>query len=199
MQLTEVVWEPGGRPDLEKALRSFVYDPNTVLSRLRAWAAYLDTPSPQIVLCARHLEGDEDFPTLLEYLKSVDCSSLQWCLYATDTYYQSRVLGEPLPRNHGLQTPADPTVDDVLSSSKGILLWHHQLENLAQSLGFPRRKAIGLRRKVNQKHSAVLDTVQKYEFCSGRTLGEVIDDHLFYGCVVPGQWQAARRLLESRR
>ncbi|WP_263835083.1 hypothetical protein [Salinibacter sp.] len=199
MQLTEAVWEPGGRPDLEEALRSSVYDANAVLSRRRAWAAYLDTPSPQIVLCARHLERDEDFPALSEYLKAVDCSSLQGCLYATDTYYQSRVLGEPLPGNRDLQAPADPTVNDVLSSSKGILLWHHQLESLAQSLGFPRHEAIDLRRKVNQKRASVLDSAEEHEFLSGRTLGEVIENRLFYGSVVPGQWQAARRLLDSRR
>jgi hypothetical protein len=160
-KIEEVVWTPGSRPGLDKAVQRFSYEPSTETRRL--WAACLPGDPPRVVLCTRYRERDARFPTFARYLREVRPTGLLDDLYVADTYRQSRILGEPFPERERGHYPSDGVVDDILSASFGHLLWQFQMERLAQALGLPRRSAINLRRKVNQKQASALDAVQDGE------------------------------------
>jgi len=196
MHIQETVWTPGRRPGLNAAVGRSPFE--LCEDRNRVWAAYLETEPPDILLCGRYLERDQDFPRLEAYLSQVGPSSLSDYCYALDTYRQSRVLGKPLP----LQEPgpgSDPIVDEVLSATRGLLLWHTQMERLAQSLGLPRKKATEVRRRVNQKRPSALSRVEGLTFPSGQPFREIIEERLYYDGTVPGQWRSARILLEAEQ
>lgn len=198
VQLTEDVWTPGTRPQLDAALRISLHDVQNTPMPERVWATYRPGTPPRVVLSARFNEGDEEFPELREYLKQIAPSSLLDYLYAVDSYYESRIMGTLLPENRSMKFMSDSLVDDFLKPSRGILLWQFQLEALLQCFGLSRSEAKTFRRHVNQKRPSILERASRMRFDSGRSLRDVIEERLLFEGVVPGQWRAARILFEAR-
>ena len=194
MQLAETVWKPGTRPALDAAYESAWAGGNDPYVPERRWAAYLRKESPQIVLSMRYREADESFPTLESYLDQRSPSSLLDYLFVVDTYYQSRVLGAPLPTERDLDFTPDPVVDELLSASDGILLRQFQFEQLAQLFVDTRAEAIELRRRINQKRPEARERIEEMTFPTGQTFREVVGERLLYEGVVPGQWGRANLL-----
>lgn len=196
--IEESAWTLGDRPRLEDALRRSGRDLEETPDSKRMWAAYLPVDPPRIVLSARYVPGDKDFPLLTRYLRRVSPQTFVGCLYVLDTYRQCRLLAEPLPENESRDFTPDPVVDEILESSRGILLWQFQLKRLAQSLGLTHQAAIRLRRRVNQKCPSALDSVEGKTFPSGQGLRDVIDERLLYEGTVPGEWEGARIVFDAR-
>lgn len=197
IDIEETIWALGNRPRLDAALKASRYNLEDGTAADKVWAAYLPGDSPQFILGARHLRRDEGFLPLEGHLRRLAPRSLVECLFALDSYRQCRILGEPLPRPGDYDFTPDPVVDEILASSRGILLWQFQLERLAQSLGLPRKDAFRLRRRVNQKRPSALDPVDEKTFPSGLALRDVIDERLLYEGTVPGEWQGARILFDA--
>ena len=196
MQLAETVWEPGTRPALDAVYESAWGDGNDPYEPEWRWAAYRREASPRIVLSMRYKEADESFPTLESYLVRRTPSSLLDHLFVVDTYYQSRVLGTPLPTERDLDFTPDPIVDELLSASDGILLWQFQCEQMAQLFVDRRSDAIELRRRINQKRLETRERIKEMMFPSGQSFRDVVEERLLYEGVVPGQWEAAQFLLK---
>lgn len=194
MNLQETVWKPGHHAALDAAVRRSPFEISK--NRERVWAAYLQGESPIILLCARHLSRDRDFLRLESYVQQTSPSSLLECLYTLDTYHQSRLQHKAPPEKQFDPAP-DPVVDEVLSSSRRLLLWQRQIEILAQSLGLSRKDSRRLRRHVNQKRPTALTPVKGESFPSGQSLQDIVEDRLYYGATVPGQWRGARLLFEA--
>lgn len=155
----------------------------------------LTDPSLEIVLSTRFREEDKDFPKLATYLDQQEPFGLLGYLFVVDSYYQSRVLGEPLPTQRSPGFTPDPILDELLAISDGILLWQFQLEQLAQLFVEERSDAIELRRRVNQKRPETRERIGDMTFPSGQSLREVVQERMLYEGVVPGQWGSARLLL----
>jgi len=189
MQLTETVWAPGTHPQLDAAYEASWYDSQDPEPEKR-WAAYLAGDRPQILLSTRFREKDEDFPRLEAYLRQRAPSTLLDFLFVVDSYYQSRVLGEPLPTERPLDFTPDPILDELLSASDGILLWQFQFEQLAQLFLEQRSDAIELRRRINQKRLETRERIEGMTFPSGQSLRDVVQERLLYEGVVPGQWES---------
>ena len=194
MQLAETVWKPGTRPALDSAYDSGWEDGNDPYEPEWRWATYRRGASPQIVLSMRYREADESFPTLESYLDQRSPSSLLDHLFVVDTYYQSRVLGAPLPTERDLDFTPDPVVNELLSASDGILLWQFQFEQLAQLFVDTRAEALELRRRISQKRPEARDQMGAMVFPSGQSFRDVVGERLLYEGVVPGQWRSARLL-----
>ena len=194
MQLAETVWKPGTRPALDSAYDSGWEDGNDPYEPEWRWATYRRGASPQIVLSMWYREADESFPTLESYLDQRSPSSLLDHLFVVDTYYQSRVLGAPLPTERDLDFTPDPIVDELLSASDGILLWQFQFEQLAQLFMDTRAEAIELRRRISQKRPEAWERIEEMTFSSGQSFREVVGERLLYEGVVPGQWGRANLL-----
>ena len=196
MHLAETVWKPGTRPALDSAYDSGWEDGNDPHEPEWRWATYRRGAFPQIVLSMRYREADESFPTLESYLDQRSPSSLLDHLFVVDTYYQSRVLGAPLPTERDLDFTPDPVVDELLSASDGILLWQFQFEQLAQLFVDRRSDAIELRRRINQKRLETRERIKEMMFPSGQSFRDVVEERLLHEGVVPGQWEAAQFLLK---
>ena len=194
MQLAETVWKPGTRPALDSAYDSSWEDGNDPYEPEWRWAAYRRGASPQIVLSMRYREADESFPTLESYLDQRSPSSLLDHLFVVDTYYQSRVLGAPLPTERDLDFTPDSVVDELLSTSDGILLWQFQFEQLAQLFVDQRSDAIELRRRINQKRLETRERIEEMTFSPGQSFRNVVEERMLYEGMVPGQWRSARLL-----
>lgn len=199
MVLTETVWIPGTRPDLDAAVSAARPDWTPPYVPEKMWAAYWPGPSPQVVLCARFLGGDETFPPLRAYIERHQPSTLLDYLFVVDTYYQSRILRVPLPSPEPGQFASDPLLNELLSPSRGILLWQFQFEQLAQLAGLPRPDAIKLRRLVNRKRPVAFERMDDMCLPSGSTFAKVVTERLHYEGTVPGQWEAAHRLRTAYR
>jgi hypothetical protein len=191
--LTETVWTPGDQPELDAQATSVteVWKPD------RLWAAYL--PGPELLMSARYRPGDEDFEPFSRYLKRLQPTSLEDCLFAVDSYYQSRLARRPLPGRAPLGFTPDPLADEVLAASNGILLWQRQLETLVETFLGSRTEAIRLRRHVNQKRPSVPGRLGAMTLPSGQSMWDLVEERLLYGGAVPGQWQGARRLWAAVR
>lgn len=197
MQITETIWAPGTRPELDAAYEASWYvgqDPEPK----KRWTAYLTGDRPQIVLSTRFREKDEGFPRLKAYLGHQDHSTLLDSLFVVDSYHQSRVLGKALPTERSHDFTPDPILDELLSASDGILLWQFQFEQLAQLFVEERSDAIELRRRVNQKRPETRERIEDMIFPSGQSLRDVVQERLLYEGVVPGQWGSARLLFAWR-
>jgi len=198
MQVAETVWKPGTRPELDSAYESAWADEEEPYTPERRWAAYLPGESPRIVLTMRFRERDEDFPRLNAYLDRRNPSTLHDYLFAADSYYQSRILGESLPTERDLKFTPDPLVDELLSASDGVLLWQFQFEHLAQLFVDRRSDAIEVRRRVNQKRLETWERLGEMVFPSGQSLRDVVKERLLYEGVVPGQWGSAKLLFARK-
>ena len=197
VQLAETVWKPGTRPALDAAYESAWTDGNDPYVPERRWAAYLRKESPQIVLSTRFREADEGFPRLESYLDRRTPSSLLDHLFVVDTYHQSRALGTPLPTERDLDFTPDPVVDELLSTSDGILLWQFQFEQLAQLFVDRRSDAIALRRRINQKRPEAWARIEEMTFSSGQSFRNVVEERMLYEGVVSGQWGSAKLLFDE--
>lgn len=197
MQFAETVWKPGTRPALDAAYESAWEDGNDPYEPEWRWAAYHCGTSPQIVLSMRYREADEGFSTLESYLDRRTPSSLLDHLFVVDTYYQSRVLGTPLPTERDLDFTPDPIVDELLAASGDILLWQFQFEQLAQLFVDRRSDAIALRRRINQKRPETRERIRRMTFPSGQSLRDVVEERLLYEGLVPGQWRGAKLLFSA--
>lgn len=196
MHLKETVWAPGARPELDAAYESAWLEGADPYTPDRRWAVYLPGEPPRFVLSARFRERDDDVPTLETYLRGREPSEMLDYLFVVDSYYQCRVLGEPLPKQTYDFTP-DPIVDELLPSSDGILLWQFQLEQLAQLFVNRRAEAIELRRRINQKRPETRAQIEEMTFPSGQSFRDVVQERMLYEGVVPGQWGSARLLVEA--
>lgn len=196
INIEAAVWAPGNRPRPDAALNVSRYNLEEATAGDKVWAAYLPRDPPQIILSARYLREEEGFPSIEEHLYRLAPRSLVECLFALDSYDQCRILEEP-PGPGGYDFTPDPVVDEVLASSRGILLWQFQLERLAQSLGLARQGAVRLRRRVNQKRSSPLDPVGEKTFPSGLPPCDVIDERLLFEETVPGEWEGTRILFDA--
>ena len=194
VQLAETVWKPGTCPELDSAYESAWADGNDPYEPERRWAAYLRKESPQIVLSMRYREADESFPTLESYLDQRSPLSLLDHLFIVDTYYQSRVLGAPLPTERDLDFTPDAVVDELLSASDGILLWQFQFEQLAQLFVDTRAEAIELRRRISQKRPEAWERIEEMTFSSGQSFRNMVEERMLYEGVVPGQWRSTKLL-----
>ena len=112
-----------------------------------------------------------------------------------DTYYQSRILREPLPSYEPSLFAPDSLLDELLAPSRGLLLWQFQLAQLA---GLPRPNAIDLRKHVNQKRPGAFGALRDLHLPSGLSLAGVVEERLLYEGTVPGQWSAAKALIQRR-
>ena len=101
-------------------------------------------------------------------------------LFHLDSYYLAiQSLGHPFQwENHQFQEIK--VVDDILGRSKGILLWHYQLEQLFGCFYRDHQKAVEARKAVNQKKAEVFDLAEKLKFEPGTSLNDIIWDRMVF-------------------
>lgn len=87
-----------------------------------------------------------------------------------------------------------PSVDDLLHDSRGILLWHYQLESLCRLFEIHVGEAVAFRKGVNAKKAATMQHAGQMRFASGISLRDVIEERMVFGVTSHPSLCAARLL-----
>ena len=188
--VTERVWKPASEPGFTSAMFA-----GTALASASsqtnacALAVYLDGDAPTRIF--GHLTDDHT-----PGLRSDFCQ--HWHRHAPqrfndvgfliDTYRLGTLWSRP-ERNHDFR--ALPAVDDLLRDSRGILLWHHQLENLYRLFEICAGDAVAFRKGVHAKKAKTFDAADRLQFASGISLSDVIWERMIFGVTSHPSFRAA--------
>ena len=71
-------------------------------------------------------------------------------------------------------------VDDILIPSRGLVLWHYQLEQLFACFYQSQSKVIELRKAINQKQASVFQLLDSLKFKSGISLESVLNQRMLF-------------------
>lgn len=77
--------------------------------------------------------------------------------------------------------PIDAVLDELLNDSNGIILWHHQLENILSLCFHNRQEVIDLRKKINAKVGEGWSLLDKAYIGDGLTLRQIITQRMVFG------------------
>jgi len=180
--IKEKVFEIG--KDLELARRLFP-DLETVESFRYGYSVYIenDRIRPVFGSISDNLRENvgvgfkDDFRA---YLAKHQPAGFLELLFLLDVYFQSRQkFGYPVDWDQ-YQFQKLEVVDEILAGSKGILLWHYQLEQLFGCFYLNPDKALEARKAVNAKKAEVFDLAEKLKFEPGTSLNDIIWDRMVF-------------------
>ena len=101
-------------------------------------------------------------------------------LFVLDAYFLSmQSLGYPY-RWEFCKFKKVEVVDDILGESKGILLWHHQMEQLFSCFFQEYDKDVELRKAVNKKGTEIFELAERLKFDYETTLNDVIRERMIF-------------------
>lgn len=144
-------------------------------------------------------EGPGFFDDFKAYLKRYKPGTLRDTLFLLDAYSLSReVLGYPYPWDLAKFNPVK-AVDAILSESKGILLWDHQLDQLFHWFFPDYDQDIDLRKAVNHKRAEIFDLAAMLKFDSDISLNDVLKDRMVFSLTCKPDHSGAIRLFSHFR
>ena len=120
-----------------------------------------------------------DNSSLEEYLKGKSFYSFRELVFAIDMYQMEKYSNSKV--NHrSLKFTSHWVLDAVLEQSKGILLYHSQLEQLLIPFCGYWNSAINHRKAINQKQPWVSHRLYKFKFDENMNLLEVIRERMIF-------------------
>jgi hypothetical protein len=143
---------------------------DTQLPRLIAWVK-LD----RALAGSLEKEADEQHP-FARWLVEQHTWDL-WTIATGWTLYWRHLMEprlRPLHRAWRARHPADPLLDQLLSPSRGWLLWDHQLQLLAQLSAAPTKIPAHLPARLRANDAAVLRWLERARLPNGTALKEVL-------------------------
>jgi len=190
-------WQVEDEPEITQHL--FRIDAEEAAKYPHIQAIYLNTEPPAILMGTRSQEPTKERTPFKEYLSQFDPKSLFDYAYVLDTYRlrvfqrseQEQLGGELIPTFESL----GPCVDEILASSHGILLWHHQLEQMYLLCELDQSAALQFRKGILAKKQTVFQQGENLIVSQGLTLTEVIDQRMIYYLTTPINLYGARFLL----
>lgn len=87
-------------------------------------------------------------------------------------------------------------VDQILKDSKGILLWHYQLDHLFGCFYRDWNKVIELRKDLNRKKTEVFALGEQLKFDQGNTLNDVLRERMVFSVTVYPNFQGGLALFQ---
>lgn len=69
-------------------------------------------------------------------------------------------------------------VEDILKDSRGLLIWHYQLENLIRLFYSDNEHVVRLRKDINAKKAEAWELAKKLSFSDELTLYDIISDRM---------------------
>lgn len=147
------------------------------------WALYLRLPDRNIVLRYFFSEHLVEIPAggFLCYLRRLQSRNLKDLMYALATYNPCIRMLESgsYPELKRLEGAVGSAIEEILAETHGVLLWHHQLE---QIIGFFVRdyaEVIDLRKGSNAKRPETLERLRHMEVEKGISLHDVMKSRYF--------------------
>ena len=194
--VTERVWTPASEPDFTDAMFAGTALADAAKRPVeQALAVYLDD-TPTCVfghLTEEHAPGlRNDFRQHWQRHAPQRFSDV---VFVIDTYRLGLLRSRPVELNHDFQ--ALPVVDYLLHESHGILLWHHQLENLYRLFEIRVGEAVAFRKGVNAKKAKIFNDADQMELAPGISLSDVIWERMIFGVTSYPSLRAARLLYNA--
>ena len=90
-----------------------------------------------------------------------------------------------------------PLVDDLLGSSRGTLIWAHQMEQLAALGGLWPDARVAFRKGINAKRADTFAEAASIEVAPGVSLRDVIDARMVFQIVQPVDLHTARYVIAA--
>ena len=112
------------------------------------------------------------------YLNQFDSTQFKDVLFALDSYWISNAGRKSEKPSLEYNFKPHPIIDDFLSQSRGILLWHHQLENLYLFYNSDRKKAVQFRKDILKKKADAFDFAKNIKIDSELTALDIINERM---------------------
>lgn len=83
-----------------------------------------------------------------------------------------------------VQSSMGEVVTDLLKESKGIILWHYQLENLLNLFIMDRADVLSTRKGINAKEASVFNRLERFHIDGSLTFTDFITNRMYLGYTV---------------
>jgi hypothetical protein len=130
-----------------------------------------------------------------EYLKRSAPQTFKDFLFLLD-FYRGRRVGRSVGDIFDLMSHVFPKiqiVDEILEDSRGLLLWHHQLEHLFRAFYDDITKVVRLRKQINAKVPDAFDIAESLKF-DGISLADIVEERMVLGFTVSPNVKGASTL-----
>jgi len=214
-KIEELIFHVDDRPDLLKAMRDAGL--NFEQSAIQCPWAYAAFIKPlrfrKILFSFSSTHQMHPVCSLAEYLHACGkLGSIQKATLALDCFYQSGIVhgnDEALATLPSIMRGRpgiwgqNSIVDEILSESNGLLIWHDQLERLLSCTGISQvDDRSDLRKKLNAKYPEAWERIKSLFFLDGSSLEQVLNERMLDShCTSAGNWtggMALKTLLDLR-
>lgn len=83
-----------------------------------------------------------------------------------------------------IESSLSKPVEALLKDSRGVVLWHYQLENLLNLFMMDRGDVLSIRKDINAKRAEVFDRVMRFRIDGSLTLMDFIMNRMYLGHTV---------------
>lgn len=204
--LTERIWCMDKEPVLTAAVVDKYSELRAEINHFKyAHGVYLDGKKLVIIMLIAlrsSLEPDmekECFDVFHRHLRHFDTGKFSDLLFSIDSYMLSHddyfMHISRLPKAKP-DFRRRPIVDDLLKDSRGVLLWHHQLENLYLFSSHDREDAVKFRKGILSKKPEFLETASDIAIDAKTSLKDCIMERMIFGATTLPAYRAARDLYQ---
>ena len=146
-----------------------------------AYAVYISNPNIHLIFGDLTIERTDQSghrTGFQAHLKKHQPKSMTDLVFLIDSYHLG--LKRPGYTLDSGQFRDMGVVDQILKDSKGILLWHYQLDHLFGCFYRDWNKVVELRRDLNRKKTEVFDLGENLKFDQVTTLNDVIRERMIF-------------------
>ena len=134
-------------------------------------------------------EKDRKRIGFIDYIEKHKPDSFQEILFLLDLYPRDP---ETLTVNFSQFKPSmGEVIEYLLKDSKGVILWHYQLENILNIFFTKRAEVLSIRKGINAKKADVIERVNKFHISETTTLWDFIFSIMCLGYTVYPNIQGA--------
>lgn len=204
--IQERMWCPDAAPSLTKRLLHI--DPyrqdtaGSLFPSYRCYAAYLDGKQPVVIhgcmFSASAPVASRPVTTFRDFFRDRSPSSLLEVLCTIDRFKVGFDPKRCMLKDGPFDFPERPSLDAILHPSQGLLIWHHQTENLYR-MAAPRAtadQAVAFRKGINKKDADAFGQAERLMTTPACTLADVIRERMVYQNTTSPSWHAARQVYQ---
>lgn len=137
---------------------------------------------------------------LKAFLKKHSRPTLTDLLFFNDAYNRCRSYGIETRSIYSRRFKANEVVDNILKDSRGVILWHHQLEHLLRLFYVDSRKVIQIREGLNCKRRDYWKLTEKLHFDNNTSLCDVLNERAILSdrsLTIPPRYKFAYNLFNA--
>lgn len=123
--------------------------------------------------CKEEAERD----VFVKYIQRYNPQSFKEILFFLDLYS----IELPDIRSYQPKSKMAEVIESILEDSRGLLLWHHQLEDIISLFVRDRNNVVSIRKGVNAKRNEYIEALKQFKIDETTTLLEFINERMIGG------------------